>query len=146
MPFSRLKVRRLLRKSSEKLNPLMRPDRRPQFHQPLQRFKASLRQGGGEGKRHGFHGDEGRGVERHAFVFGAGQKEAGIGVFLEHAVFLAEQHDDGDVEAAGFGDGGLGFAVGAAVQEHDEDVAVFKLEQLFGKRDAGGIERIGADA
>jgi len=79
----------------------MRPDRRPQFHQPLQRFKASLRQGGGEGKRHGFHGDEGRGVERHAFVFGAGQEEAGVGVFFEHAVFLAEQHDDRDVEAAG---------------------------------------------
>lgn len=64
------------------------------------------------------------GVERHAFVFGAGQEEAGVGVFFEHAVFLPEQHDDRDVETAGFGYGGLGFAVGAAVQEHDEDVAV----------------------
>lgn len=78
--------------------------------------------------------------------FGAGQEEAGVGVFFEHAVFLAEQHDDRDVEAAGFSYGGLCFAVGAAVQEHDEDVAVFKLEQLFSKCDAGGVERIGMDA
>ena len=85
-------------------------------------------------------------MERHAFVFGAGQEETGVGVFFEHAVFLAEQHDDWDVEAACLGYRGLGFAVGAAVQEHDEDVAVFKLEQLFGKRDAGGVERIGMDA
>ncbi len=32
------------------------------------------------------------------------------------------------------------------MQEHNEDVAVFKLEQLFGKRDASGVERLGADA
>ena len=123
------------------LNPLMRPDRRPQLHQPLQRLKASLGAGGREGKGHGFHGDEGGGVERHALVFGAGQEEAGVGVFFEHTVFLAEQHDDRDVEAACLGYGGLGFAVGAAVQEHDEDVAVFKFEQLLCKRDAGGVER-----
>lgn len=128
------------------LNPLMRPDRRPQLHQPLQRLKASFRQGGGEGERHGFHGDEGGGVQCHAFVFGAGQEEAGGGVFFKHAVFLPEQHDDRDVEAASLGYGGLGLAVGAAVQEHDEDVAVLELEQLFGEGDASGVERISADA
>lgn len=123
----------------------MRPDQRPQFHQPLQSLEASLGAGGGEGQGHGFHGNEGWGVERDPFRFGAGQEQAGVGVFFEHAVFLAKQHDDRDVEAASLGYGGLGFAVGAAVQEHDEDVAVFKLEQLLCKRDAGGVERIGMD-
>ncbi|MNL32218.1 hypothetical protein D3C87_1540530 [compost metagenome] len=32
------------------------------------------------------------------------------------------------------------------MQEHDQDVAVFKVEQLFGERDAGGVQRIGANA
>ncbi len=60
----------------------MRPDRRPQFHQALERLKASLGAGGGEGKRDGFYGDEGRGVQRRAFVFGAGQEETALGCFL----------------------------------------------------------------
>ena len=40
--FFTLKERLVVRKSSEKLNPFMRLDRRPQFHHPFQRLEASF--------------------------------------------------------------------------------------------------------